>query len=292
MNEFKRRLAQYEIRDYFFILCGTLLYGFAFNGFILSNEIVTGGLSGLCALIFFATGETIPVSVSYFVINIFLLGVALKVLGLRFLIKTIFGVFALSGSLSLFETVLDGPIIEGEPFMSIIIGGALCGSGLGMIFASNGSTGGTDIIGMIITKYKNISIGRAMLMLDFFIIGSSYFLFHDVTKIVFAFVEMVVSNYMIDQIVNGNRESVQFFIISQKYEEIVDRVINDMDRSCTILDGHGGYTKKPVKVLLVLVRKSESVNIFRFIKSIDPRAFISQTPTRGVYGEGFDPIKT
>ena len=272
MNEFKRRLAQYEIRDYFFILCGTLLYGFAFNGFILSNEIVTGGLSGLCALIFFATGETIPVSVSYFVINIFLLGVALKILGLRFLIKTIFGVFALSGSLSLFETVLDGPIIEGEPFMSIIIGGALCGSGLGMIFASNGSTGGTDIIGMIITKYKNISIGRAMLMLDFFIIGSSYFLFHDVTKIVFAFVEMVVSNYMIDQIVNGNRESVQFFIISEKYEEIVDRVINDMDRSCTILDGHGGYTKKPVKVLLVLVRKSESVNIFRFIKSIDPPA--------------------
>ena len=176
--------------------------------------------------------------------------------------------------------------------MSIIIGGALCGAGLGLIFSSNGSTGGTDIIGMIITKYKNISIGRAMLMLDFFIIGSSYFLFHDVTKIVFAFVEMVVSNYMIDQIVNGNRESVQFFIFSEKYEEICDRVIRDMDRSCTILDGHGGYTRKPIKVLLVIVRKSESVTIFRFIKSIDPKAFISQTPTRGVYGEGFDPIKT
>ena len=160
-----------------------------------------------------------------------------------------------------------------------------------MIFASNGSTGGTDIIGMIITKYRNISIGRAMLMLDFFIIGSSYFLFHDVTKIVFAFVEMVVSNYMLDQIVNGNRESVQFFIFSEKYEEISEHIIRDLDRSCTILDGHGGYTKKPMKVLLVIVRKSESVTIFRFIKSIDPRAFISQTPTRGVYGEGFDPIK-
>ena len=123
MNEFKRRLAQYEIRDYFFILCGTLLYGFAFNGFILSNEIVTGGLSGLCALIFFATGETIPVSVSYFVINIFLLGGALKVLGLRFLIKTIFGVFPLSGALSLVEQILDGRLIEGDHLLSFVHGG-------------------------------------------------------------------------------------------------------------------------------------------------------------------------
>ena len=262
MDSIKSQLRKYEVRDYAVILFGTLLYGFGFNGFILSNEIVTGGLSGLCALIFFASGELIPVSVSYFVINIFLLAVALKILGWKFLVKTIFGVFSLSLSLSLFENVLDGPIIQGEPFMSIIIGGALCGTGLGLIFASNGSTGGTDIIGMIITKYKNISIGRAMLMLDFFIIGSSYFLFHDVTKIVFAFVEMVVSNYMIDQIVNGNRESVQFFIFSEKYEEICDRVIRDMDRSCTILDGHGGYTKKPIKVLLVIVRKSESVTIF------------------------------
>ncbi len=291
MNSLKYRFDKYDIRDYVIIVFGTLLYGFGFNGFILSNEIVTGGLSGLCALIFFASGELIPVSVSYFVINVFLLALALKILGLKFLIKTIFGVVSLSVSLSLFEHVLNGPIIQGEPFMSIIIGGALCGCGLGMIFASNGSTGGTDIVGMIITKYKNISIGHAMLTLDFFIIGSSYFLFHDVTKIVFAFVEMVVSNYMLDQIVNGNRESVQFFIISDKYEEIVKRVIHDLDRSCTILDGHGGYTGKPVKMLMVIVRKSESVTIFRFIKSIDPKAFISQTPTRGVYGEGFDPIK-
>ena len=277
MDSIKSQLRKYEVRDYAVILFGTLLYGFGFNGFILSNEIVTGGLSGLCALIFFASGELIPVSVSYFVINIFLLVVALKILGWKFLVKTIFGVFSLSLSLSLFENVLDGPIIQGEPFMSIIIGGALCGTGLGMIFASNGSTGGTDIIGMIITKYRNISIGRAMLMLDFFIIGSSYFLFHDVTKIVFAFVEMVVSNYMLDQIVNGNRESVQFFIFSEKYEEISERIIRDMDRSCTILDGHGGYTKKPMKVLLVIVRKSESVTIFRFIKSANTTVSAAKT---------------
>jgi len=273
------------------IIVGTLIYGFGFNGFILSNEIITGGLSGLCALIYFATGQMIPVSVSYFVINILLLAIALKILGLKFLIKTIFGVFSLSASLTLFENIFTEPIIKNEPFMCIIIGGLLCGTGLGLIFASNGSTGGTDIIGAIITKYKNISIGRAMLMLDFVIIGSSYILFHDVEKIVFGFVEMVVSNYMIDQVVNGSRESVQFFIFSQKHDEIADRIINELGRGCTILDGTGGYSKKPVKVVMVVARKSESVTVFRLVKRIDHNAFISQSPTRGVFGEGFDPIK-
>ena len=233
----------------------------------------------------------IPVSVSYFVINILLLAIALKILGLKFLIKTIFGVFSLSASLTLFENIFTEPIIKNEPFMCITIGGLLCGTGLGLIFASNGSTGGTDIIGAIITKYKNISIGRAMLMLDFVIIGSSYILFHDVEKIVFGFVEMVVSNYMIDQVVNGSRESVQFFIFSQKHDEIADRIINELGRGCTILDGTGGYSKKPVKVVMVVARKSESVTVFRLVKRIDHNAFISQSPTRGVFGEGFDPIK-
>lgn len=291
MQFLKSSIDKYELRDYLMILIGTLLYGFGFNGFILSNEIITGGLSGLCALIYFATGQTIPVSVSYFVINILLLAIALKILGLKFLLKTIFGVFALSASLTLFENVFTEPIIKNEPFMCIILGAVICGSGLGIIFASNGSTGGTDIVGAIITKYKNISIGRAMLMLDFVIIGSSYILFQDVEKIVFGFVEMVISNYMIDQVVNGTRESVQFFIFSQKHDEIVEHIINDLGRGCTILDGTGGYSKKPVKVIMVVVRKSESVTVFRLVKRIDHNAFISQSPTRGVFGEGFDPIK-
>ena len=291
MQFLKSSLDKYDLRDYLMIIVGTLIYGFGFNGFILSNEIITGGLSGLCALIYFATGQMIPVSVSYFVINILLLAIALKILGLKFLIKTIFGVFSLSASLTLFENIFTEPIIKNEPFMCIIIGGLLCGTGLGLIFASNGSTGGTDISGAIITKYKNISIGRAMLMLDFVIIGSSYILFHDVEKIVFGFVEMVVSNYMIDQVVNGSRESVQFFIFSQKHDEIADRIINELGRGCTILDGTGGYSKKPVKVVMVVARKSESVTVFRLVKRIDHNAFISQSPTRGVFGEGFDPIK-
>lgn len=281
----------YSIQDYLMIFIGTVLYGFGFNGFILSNEIVTGGVSGISALIFFAT--SIPVSVSYLVINIVLLAIAFRILGLKFLIKTIFGVISLSLSLSFFEWLLGGiPVIKDQPFMSIIIGGGICGTGLGIIFSVNGSTGGTDIIAAIINKYKNISIGTGLLLFDFIIISSSYLLFEDVNKIVFGFVEMGVSNYMLDRIINANRQSVQFLIFSQKYDEITERILKDLGRGCTLLDGVGGYSNKPTKVIVLLAKKSESVTIFRLIKEVDSQAFISQSIVRGVYGEGFDQIKT
>lgn len=278
-------------QDYLIIVVGTLLYGFGFNGFILSNEIVTGGVSGISALIFFATN--IPVSVSYFLINVVLLAIAFKILGLKFLIKTIFGVICLSLSLSFFEWLFGGtPIIKDQVFMSIIIGGVLCGTGLGLIFSANGSTGGTDILAAIINKYKNVSIGTGLLLFDFLIISSSYLIFENVDKIVFGFVEMAISNYMLDRIINGNRQSVQFLIFSQKYDEITERILRDLGRGCTLLDGEGGYSKKPTKVVVLLAKKSESLTIFRLIKEIDPQAFISQSIVRGVYGEGFDQIKT
>ena len=176
--------------------------------------------------------------------------------------------------------------------MSIIISGILCGTGLGLVFSANGSTGGTDIIGAVVNKYKNISIGRILLFCDFIIISSSYLLFHNVDKIVFGLVEMFVSNYVLDVVLNGNRQSVQFLIFSQKYDEIADRIIHEIGRGCTILDGVGGYSKKPVKVIVLLAKKSESVAIFRLVKRIDHQAFISQSIVRGVYGEGFDQIKT
>ena len=293
MNALKLNKVYYNIHDYLIIILGTVLYGFGFNAFILSNEIVTGGLSGICALIFFATNGIIPVSVSYFVINVALLVAALKILGFKFLVKTIFGVFALSTSLSFFEWLLGGePLLPNQPFMAIIIGAFMCGAGLGLVFSANGSTGGTDIIGAIVNKYKNISIGRILLFCDFFIISSSYILFHDVEKIVFGFVEMFISNYILDLVLNGNRQSVQFLIFSQKYDEITERIIHDLGRGCTILDGVGGYSRKPVKVVGLLAKKSESVSIFRLVKSIDHQAFISQSIVRGVYGEGFDQIKT
>ena len=280
----------HPIRDYIFIVIGTLLYGFGFNGFILSNEIVPGGLTGLCSLLFFATN--IPVSLSYAAVNILLLIVAYRILGLRFMLNSIFGIISLTFSLLFFEWLLGNqPIIKGEPFMSIVIGGVLCGAGLGITFSSNGSTGGTDIIGAIINKYRDISIGRTLLFCDFFIIGSSYLIFHDVDKIVFGFVEMAINTYVLDKVLNANNQSIQFFIFSKKHDEIANRIIKDLNRSCTLLDGMGGYTGEPAKVIMLFVKSRESTTILRLIKSIDPHAFISQSSVRGVYGKGFDPIK-
>ena len=175
--------------------------------------------------------------------------------------------------------------------MSIVIGGVLCGAGLGIIFAANGSTGGTDIIGAVVNKYRNVSIGRTLLFCDFFIIGSSYLVFSNIEKIVFGFVEMAINNFVLDQVLNANNQSTQFLIFSKKHEEIAACIVNDLGRGCTLLDGVGGYSKEPVKAIVLLAKNRESVIIFRLIKSIDPQAFISQSSVRGVYGKGFDSIK-
>ena len=281
----------HPIKDYIMIILGTAMYAFGFNGFILSNEIVPGGLTGIASLIYFATG--IPVSFSYAAINVALLALASRILGRRFIVNSLFGIVSLTFTLMFFEWLMKGmTIIDGEPFMSILIGGVLCGAGLGIIFSANGSTGGTDIIGAIVNKYKNISIGRTLLYCDFVIIACSYFLFHDIEKIVFGYVIMFTEMYILDRVLNANNQSVQFFIFSKKHEEIVDSIIKDLDRGCTILDGEGGFSKKPVKVIVLLAKKKESSMIFRMIKNIDKEAFISQGNIQGVYGEGFDQIKT
>ena len=281
----------HPIKDYVMIIIGTAMYAFGFNAFILSNEIVPGGLTGVSSLIFFVTG--IPVSILYAAINVILLAIAFKILGRRFIINSLFGIVSLTLTLMLFEWMFRGnPLIEGEPFMSILIGGVLCGVGLGIIFSSNGSTGGTDIIGAVVNKYKNISIGRTLLYCDFIIIACSYLIFHDIEKIVFGYVIMFVEIYMIDHVINANNQSVQFFIFSKKHDEIVDGIIKDLDRGCTILNGEGGYSKQPVKVIVLLAKKKESAMIFRMIKNIDKEAFISQGNIQGVYGEGFDQIKS
>jgi len=172
--------------------------------------------------------------------------------------------------------------------MSCILGGILCGTGLGLVFNFRGSTGGTDIIALIIHKYRHISIGKALLICDVLIICSSYIVFQSVEKIVYGLVVMGVSSYTVDMVLSGARQSVQFFIFSEKYEKIANHIISDARRGCTVLDGTGWYSKHPVKVVVVMAKKTESVTIFRIVKSIDPKAFISQSSVIGVYGEGFD----
>lgn len=286
----KRYLKEFYWKDYLNITIGLVLYAVGLIGFIKPVDIVTGGLAGIALLIEYGSG--IPLQYTYFIVNCFLLFVALKVLGIKFLIKTIYGVVVLTGLLTLARVIFTEPIIENEPLLSGVIGAMLCGAGIGMVFSANGSTGGTDIIVAIINKYKNIAFGRGMLLCDFTIICCSYFVFHDYQTIIYGLIVMGVMTYSIDMVINGFRQSVQVMIFSDKYETIANAINNELHRGCTILDGMGWYSKKPTKVIVVLAKRTEAIGMFRLIKSIDERAFISQSTVKGVYGEGFDQIRT
>lgn len=288
-------LKNFYWKDYFTITIGLVLYAVGLIGFIKPGGIVTGGLAGIALLIEYGTG--LQLQYTYFVINVLLLGIALKVLGIKFLTKTIYGVVVLTGLLTLARALIKEPIITGEPLLSGVIGAMMCGSGIGLVFSSNGSTGGTDIVIAIVNKYKNISFGRGMLLCDFVIICCSYFVPSEdgqshFQMIIYGLIVMGVMTYTIDMVINGFRQSVQFFIFSDKYETISKAINTELHRGCTLLDGTGAYTGKPIKVIVVLTKRTESVQVFRLIQSIDDKAFISQSTVRGVYGEGFDKIKS
>ena len=232
-----------------------------------------------------------PVQYTYLIINFSLLLLALKILGLKFCLKTIFAVFILTFILAVIQHLITGQLIHNEPFMSCVLGASFCGAGIGVAFSANGSTGGTDIIAAIVNKYRDISLGRVILICDVIIITSSYLVLKDWEKVVYGYVVLIISSFMLDQVVNVSRQSVQFFIISSKYEEIGRRINLDMHRGVTFIDGVGCYTHNNVKLMFVLAKKRESNTIFRLIKDIDPNAFVSQSAVIGVFGEGFDRIK-
>lgn len=278
-----------ELRDYVMIFIAMMSYCIGWNIFLLPNSITTGGVPGISSVIFWGTG--IPVQWTYFVINAVLLLIALKILGWKFCVKTVYAVVVLTVSTTLFNIYYDGHLLHDEPFMASIIGAVFCGSGVGLGLASNGSTGGTDIIAAIVNKYRDISLGRVILICDVIIISSSYLVLKDWEKVIYGYVVLYVTAFCIDMVVNSRRSSVQFFIISDKYQEIGERINREPHRGCTVIDAQGFYSGKDVKMLFVLAKRSQSSLIFRIINDVDPHAFVSQSAVIGVYGEGFDHFK-
>lgn len=285
-----KQAAIHEAKDYVMIALGMILYGIGWTVFLLPNDITTGGVPGIASIVYFATG--LPVQYVYFSINFILLLLAIRILGWKFSIKTIFAVFTLTFFLSLIQQVTQGiTLLHDQPFMACVIGASFCGSGIGIAFSSNGSTGGTDIIAAIINKYRDITLGKVMLICDLIIISSSYFVLKDWEKVVYGYVTLYICSFVLDQVVNSARQSVQFFIISDKYEEIGKRINVYPHRGVTVINASGFYTGKEIKMLFILAKKRESGIIFHLIKEIDPNAFVSQSAVIGVYGEGFDRIK-
>lgn len=276
-------------RDYVSIVFGLMVYAFGFTAFILPEKVVIGGLVGVGSLIYFISG--IPVAISSYVLNLLLLAMAFKIVGKQFVIRTVFGATVMSLLIGVMQPLFTEPLIQQQTFMNLIIGGVLCGFGIGFVFTHNGSTGGTDIVAAMVSKRTNVSIGRVMIYCDFLIISSSYLVFYQIDKVVYGLIVTFLVSFMADQVIMTNRQAIQFTIISQKWAEIADAINNEAHRGCTVLDGIGWYTKHEMKVLLVMCRKIESVTIFRIVKSIDKDAFVTQANVNGVYGRGFDMVK-
>ena len=280
-----------SVQDYVLIAIGMISYAIGWNVFLLPTNVTASGLPGISSIIYWATG--CPVQVPYFIVNACLLLAALKILGAKFCIKTVYAVIVVTILTSVFSSTSLGQdhLLQDQPLWAAILGAIFCGCGIGLGFSCGGSTGGTDIVAAIVNKYRDVSLGRVIMICDIFIISSSYLVVHDVEKVLYGYVVLCVQAFCIDQVVNSRRRSVQFFIISKKYEEIGRRINTDADRGVTVVNASGFYSGQDVKMLFVLAKQRQAATIFRLISEIDPHAFVSQSAVIGVYGEGFDKMK-
>ncbi len=276
------------IKDYAIITFGLLLFVLGWLLFLIPAEITGGGVSGIAAVVYFAT--KIPVSITFLILNVILVLVAIKILGASFGVKTIYSIAVLTVFFAVFQNVLEKPLVD-DTFLSAVLGGMMGGIGLGVVFSRGGSTGGTDIFAMIVMKYRNVSPGKIIMLCDVIIIGSSYFVFQSPEKLVYGYVSMWVVAYSLDSFLSGSNRSAQMFIVSKKYEAIADYINNEAIRGVTILNGTGWYTKEESKIVMSVVKKRETSAIFRKIKEIDPDAFITMGSVMGVYGQGFEQLK-
>ena len=287
-------------KSYAIITLGLLLYVLAWVVFIIPHQLVGGGVTGISAVIQYCTGFN--VSYSFFIINGILLLIALKILGPAFGVKTVYAMVVTTLLLRFLPLVIPEEFIriialDNGKLLSVMIGGTLSALGISLTFSQGGSSGGTDIIALMITKYRAISPGKILLILDVFIIGSSLIVPTEgswgvrVANLVYGYVMAGVFSVALDLFVSGSKQSVQIFIFSKNFEKIADRITVDVHRGVTALEGKGWYTKTESTVLMVVARKQELKLLLNLIKEEDPQAFISVGSVTGVYGYGFDAIK-
>ena len=287
------------IWEYLVLTIASFIFAFAWEGFMIPNGMSAGGMMGLCTVVQYATGGAIPASTSYVVVNAALILAAVLLMGIGFGFKTIYCIAISSLAMSLISSTPALHSIQGQFFYvreSLVIpvlAGVLEATGLGLIIRYGGSTGGTDIVALMINKYWPISLSTVFLISDFVIIFLILFIPEKTfADMIYGLIEIVVFTMFIDTIVGGRRSSYQLLVFSDKYEEIADHIINNMDRGVTLLKGQGWYTKNDRNVLLILISQKQFPALSKVIKDMDPRAFISVTNTHNVFGEGFDEIKT
>lgn len=283
------------VMSYIIITLGIAIYTFAWSAFMLPAKIVGGGVSGISSVLYYAVGIHLPIGVMNLIINAILVAIGFKLLGSKFGANTIYGIVMSSLFFILWQQVLH---VEGlfdvsqfGGFMCALIGGALCGAGIGMTFSMGGNSGGTDIIALIISKFYNISPGKVIMYLDIVIVGSSFFVSGKLENVVFGYIVMVTMTYVLDMVIDGNKQSYQILIFSQKNQEIGDIITSEVGRGATLLDAEGCYSHKEQQVLIVLVHKTDKPHVMQIVHRVDQDAFISVSKAQGVYGRNFEKLK-
>lgn len=296
------------IKEYFLITLGILTYVLGWTVFLVPNNLIGGGVTGIASIIQYASGGVIKIGYSYFAINAILLVAALFLLGRSFGAKTVYAIILASIGLNVFQTIIPQDFVQtlaldNGKLMCVIMGGILAGIGIGITITQGGSTGGTDIIALIVNKYRNVSPGRMILSLDVVIILSSLLVpsytpdgalvpfTEKIVTVVYGLILITICSTVLDMYLSGSKQSVQVFILSHKYEEIANAITNDLHRGVTAMDGKGWYTQSETQVLMVLTKKTDLKILLKTIKSIDPDAFLSVSSVTGVYGKGFETIK-
>ena len=284
------------IKEYVIMTIGMCLYSFGWIGCVLPAKSTSGAASGLAIVICTALenymGWEIKIGTIVMVINVILLIIAGFALGWHFGIKTIYCIFVLSMSMNCWQEILPADdFLHIDRFLSMVVGGVITGFGVAMAIMQGGSAGGTDILAMIINKFRAISYGRIIFIIDLLIIASSLFVGFTIDAAIYGYIMTLVFGYTVDMVLAGKKQSNQLFIISPKYEEIT-RVLNmELGRGATLIDSEGGYTHNRSKIVMVLCSNRETPTILKVIKEIDPNAFMTVGSVMGVYGKGFQPIK-
>ena len=285
------------VLQYLLIVIGIMMYCFSWSVFLVPSHIIGGGVVGLATIIFYLTD--IPIGVTNFAVNGILLIIGYRILGGKFGLNTIIGMVTASLSLILFQQILEVQNMDCFKFENMelvtkaILGGVVSGVGIGICFINGGNSGGSDIIALIVTKYRNVSPGSVILIVDAFVIASTLLVPDGLglEGMVYCYIVLVAFTYTLDLVVEGQKQTYQITIMSQLNEQIADAIGNEVKRGVTLLNGWGWYSKKDQKVLLVIAQKKDRVEIMRLVKAIDPNAFISIAKTQGVYGKNFDTIK-
>lgn len=293
MHIFKKKSSL--ILSYVVITLGIFIYSFGWTAIMLPAKIVGGGVSGISSVLYYAAGIHIPIGIMNLVINGALLAVGFKVLGSKFGANTIYGILMSSACFLMWQEGLHienlfSDIIE-NTFMCAILGGALCGIGIGLTFCMGGNTGGTDIIALILTKFYNISPGKVIMYLDIVIIGCSYFVSHKIDNVVFGYIVMVTMTYVLDMIIDGNKQSYQVMVFSAKNKEIGETITTEVGRGATLLDAEGCYSHQHQQVLVIMCHKTDKSHVMQIIHRLDDNAFVTVTKAQGVYGKNFEKLK-